>query len=228
MADDIIIPEFKDIAQSNLQFPGLTTPNAPQQYRPGGLETIQIGTGFTVFNVDKQGLWMGNPRFANAPFRVSMSGKLFAEMIDENEQIISDGIGLHSVNNFAQFQTEQVIDQVITGNSWQVIVNLTMVTDNLPREALAVIWLNLSGFHDDTTDRLEFRVLVNSEQVGGFITLSRGAAAGAISSKSLTFPVLLSSGNNLIVVEGRSSNANSGTLKASIIPAVLGYLLLGK
>lgn len=41
--------------------------------------TITIGSGNNVFRADTQGIWAGNSSFNNAPFRVNMQGKLWAE-----------------------------------------------------------------------------------------------------------------------------------------------------
>lgn len=40
----------------------------------GGVREINVGEGTTVFRVNKQGLWLGANKFADAPFSVDMTG----------------------------------------------------------------------------------------------------------------------------------------------------------
>lgn len=228
----IIIPAFKDVDPA----PSLTSQShvggSPSLYKPGGLETIQIGTGFTVFNVDSQGMWMGAPRFSTAPFRVSMSGEMLARLIDSENNIISDAIGLKSTSSFVKDEVTQDVDQTFTGTDFVSSTQLVLALAGLPRPTVALVYISLAGYHDDVDGRMEFRLLLNaglnSQQQGQVICVNRVAAAGTVQSAFLAIPVLLSQGDNSLVIQGRSSNANSGYLKGTVIPSTLGCLLLGK
>lgn len=45
------------------------------------VKELQIGSGANVFRGDRQGIWLGAEKFADAPFRVDMEGNMVAESI---------------------------------------------------------------------------------------------------------------------------------------------------
>lgn len=72
-------PYFTDIPVAELP---TTDPNAAyaSQYLTG-VKELQIGSGSNVFRGDRQGIWLGAAKFADAPFRVDMNGNMVAESI---------------------------------------------------------------------------------------------------------------------------------------------------
>jgi len=48
----------------------------------GSVQSLQVGFGSKVMRVDRQGIWMGAPDFASAPFSVDMSGNMVATSLD--------------------------------------------------------------------------------------------------------------------------------------------------
>lgn len=225
---DFVLPTFNDVEQFQFETPSMYAGGAPNAYRPGGQETIQIGTGDTVFNVDKNGMWLGAARFSNAPFKVTMSGRLTARLVNDSDSLISDDFGLHSINNFVPLSADQTTDQTLTGTDWIPASSLVLSLTPLSRNAMALVYANVSGYHDDADGVLEFRIMINGVQAGEVFVLNQVADPVAIQTAQMMVPAELPAGNVTIVVEARSSNANSGYLTGATYPAKLGCLLLGK
>lgn len=56
-------------------------PAAPTQ-DPSKLETLQVGFGGRVLRVDRNGIWLGAEKFADAPFSVDMDGNIVATTLN--------------------------------------------------------------------------------------------------------------------------------------------------
>ncbi len=54
-------------------------------------KSLEIGAGATAFKVDSSGLWLGADQFANAPFRVDMTGHVWATNVDLSQYIENGG-----------------------------------------------------------------------------------------------------------------------------------------
>ena len=46
------------------------------------IQAIKIGSGATAFKADQSGIWLGANEFADAPFSVSMDGKIITRATD--------------------------------------------------------------------------------------------------------------------------------------------------
>ena len=66
---------FTDIKQQPL--PEISTTVGGQQFFDN-LFSLAIGSGGNAFKADKDGIWLGADKFANAPFKVNMQGLLTA------------------------------------------------------------------------------------------------------------------------------------------------------
>jgi hypothetical protein len=83
-----IVNPFTDLAQA--------IPTVPQQSISAseylyGVKEMQVGTGSNVFRSDKQGIWLGAEKFANAPFKVDMFGNVTAANITLSGYIPTGG-----------------------------------------------------------------------------------------------------------------------------------------
>lgn len=68
----------------------------------GGLSmysnTFKRGYGNQVFGSDQNGIWLGAADFENAPFRVSMDGRIFIRNETGTLEISADGITMYDEN----------------------------------------------------------------------------------------------------------------------------------
>ncbi len=219
---------YKDVHEPSLN-PNYNQGGAFNPAVGGGSEQVMtIGAGDTSFNVDLGGMWIGNRRFADAPFRINMLGQGFGRFFTAGGDVLFDENGIGSLANFAYEKKAETIDQTITGTTWQDLTGLTHTINGLERERIALFFANVSGYHDDTSGRLEFQFTLNSVSVGGIFCLNRVAAAGAIQTASNVIAINLPVGDNDVVLQARSSNANSGYIKGATIESTLSYLLLGR
>lgn len=67
---------FKDLPQTLGQEPANPVKD------PSKLETLQVGFGGRVLRVDRNGIWLGSEKFADAPFSVDMDGNIVATSLD--------------------------------------------------------------------------------------------------------------------------------------------------
>jgi len=195
----------------------------------GGAEQVfQLGTGEQSINMDFSGLWIGASRFLNAPFRVAINGDTQVRARTTDGVLIMDEMGIESTHNFPNVDSNKTDDQVVTGTTWVDVLGLTHEIKDIVRPVYCLAMADVSGFHDDVGGRLEFRFLINNVQTGSIFCLNRVAAAGAIQTKTGLELALLKTGTNQIIVQARSSNANSGTISGATIPCFLHHLLLGR
>lgn len=232
-------PTGKDIEEGDLpQFNDITPPfvlpdpvAAMVALNPsfgGGLnQRIQIGAGNTVFNVDFSGMWMGDRRFIKAPFRVNMKGEAIMRLLDLSGARFVDENGLISLANFSFTDKIKSLDQQITDTPWVTVGGLTHII-TLTRAAKALFLVSLAGYHEDAGGRLEFQLTLNSVPIGGIFCLNQVATATAVQTTMGFVFASLTIGENDLGIQARSSNANSGWVKGTVIPSVSSVLLLGR
>lgn len=191
----------------------------------GSEQTIQIGTGDKSINADLFGFWIGAAKFLDAPFRVGVDGKTRARLYDHDGHLVLDDIGLESTHTFLTEEKIKDDDQDVTGTDWVDVVGLIHEIIDIERPTHILLSCTVSGIHDDAGERLEFRFFVNNEQAGTIFSVGDDVTiqtATGISS------ALLHPGVNEIKVQMRSSNANDGHVKGSVIPCSSHYVLLGR
>ncbi len=195
----------------------------------GGQEQVfQLGTGEQSINMDFTGLWIGSARFLTAPFRVAIDGKTRIRAYTDDGFPILDGTGLESTFNFDNADITKTDDQTITGTTWVDVIGLSHELLGVSRPVHALLLADLSGYHDDADGRLEFRFLVNNVQSGAIFCLNQVADPTAVQTITGVELTLLKAGDNQIIVQARSSTANSGYVKGSVIPCFCHRILLGR
>lgn len=63
------------------------------------LKELVIGSGDTSFRADKNGIWLGNAVFANAPFRVNMAGAITASNLTITGGSLAIGTNAYHMDN---------------------------------------------------------------------------------------------------------------------------------
>lgn len=117
-----LTPKFKiPTAENELMLqPGIV----PMGNQQGGLNMysnkFKRGYGDAVFGSDENGIWLGGAEYPDAPFKVSMDGKLAAKsatFIDENDTTVIDSKGLVSTSQFVSASYTATEDATGFGNS---------------------------------------------------------------------------------------------------------------
>lgn len=157
-----------------------------------------------------------------------MDGNGVMRLLDKNGNTIISDIGLESTTNFENAQVTKTNDQTFTGTTWQTVVGLTHSYNDQERTRNILLFSSISGYHDDTDQRLEFRYLINSVQVGGIFCVNRVAAAGSIQTATGIVIGQIPAGDSVIDIQARSSNANSGYVKGASITCYSQIVLLGR
>lgn len=194
----------------------------------GGDQVIQIGTGQKSFNVDFSGMWIGSARFVNAPFSVDMLGNAVIRALKEGTTIILDEHGLESTNNFPFVQQTKTDDQTFAGTTWQDVLGLTIAYNDLLRPVNTLLFASLTGYHQDINERLEFRFMVNNAQAGPIFGITQASASPVLQTVNESVVATMSLEDNLIIIQARSSNSNSGFIKGTVNPSYFHSLLLGR
>lgn len=89
-------------------------------------KSIQAGAGNTAFKVDPDGMWMGADTFALAPFRVDMTGHVWATNIDLNQYVANGGAAADINGNPTKVNGSKLIAGTVTADF--VVVNISITT----------------------------------------------------------------------------------------------------
>lgn len=120
---------FKDLPQELGQAP------ADPVRDPSKLETLQVGFGGRVLRVDRNGIWLGSEKFADAPFKVDMNGNITATSLDlSNFLEIGEALGDIGAGN-------------ITGT---YIANGAIITSKLAAEAVTAAKIDVDDLFAQT------------------------------------------------------------------------------
>jgi hypothetical protein len=166
--------------------------------------TIAIGSGNDVFKADLNGIWLGNSDFANAPFRVDMSGHMVATDGQFSGTITASTINGGTING------TDINGGVITG-SW------IRTSENYPFSEM-----NVAGNYFAVMLSSSLYAKISENIVGSpGVVLSDGVTTGTLFTQSLLGPttvlasttdidLFLSNGSNKINVPSWSQLYSRG------------------
>lgn len=178
--------------------------------------SLEIGAGAKTMKVDESGLWLGADQFADAPFRVDMSGNIYASSVTLTQYVLAVGGSYTSASSGARVvilpdANNGIVAYASNGTSvvFQVVVGGASVGD--------VVIGNYAGGYGALWDQSAGVLYIKGDIVAGNIDASRLTAGtlnvNRISAGSIT------GGSSGKIAETTITDYNISSLNANKITA---------
>lgn len=166
----------------------------------GSFREIQIGFGAKCFHADSQGIWLGAEKYASAPFRVDMSGNVYASSITLTGYVAVGGAAA-DVNSYA---TTISGGKITTGSVTATQIAASTITgSNIAASTI-------------TGSNIAATTITASNIQAGTITTTQ-IAASTITGGNIAASTI--SGSNISANTITASNIAAGTITATEIAA---------
>lgn len=193
---------FKDIKIQPQEY----SPRADQVQDLSKVRQFQIGNGQNVLRFDRQGLWLGAEKFADAPFRVDMQGNVVGITFDAAEVT---GLVVNSgVLNSSEINGGTINGTIITGGMFRTAASGLRIEIDSSTEQ------NEIRFFDAST--LYATMRVRTDAGDGFVEIKDPDGAGieilsGVGSSGFGATQILSVGG-IITSNGNATNSFNGLI----------------